>query len=48
MLWFNFVLGLNFIFFFLGKEMYDNEFETNEKKIETKDKIELQHILSEK
>ena len=29
---------------FLGIEMYDNEFETKEKKIWTKDKIELQHL----
>ena len=33
-LWFNFILGLNFIFFwFLGMVMYDNEFETKENKI---------------
>ena len=29
---------------FLGMVMYDNEFETKEKKIYTKDKIEPQHI----
>ena len=29
---------------FLGMVMYDNEFETKEKKIWTKDKIEPQHI----
>ena len=34
MLWFNFILGLNFIFLlFLGMVMYDNEFETMENKI---------------
>ena len=34
MLWFNFILGLNFIFLcFLGMVMYDNEFETKENKI---------------
>ena len=35
---FNFVLGLNF----LGMIIYDNEFETEENKIWTKDKIEPQ------
>ena len=34
MLWFNFILGLNFIFLlFLGMVMYDNEFETMENEI---------------
>ena len=34
MLWFNFILSSNFLFFFfLGIVMYDNEFETKEKKI---------------
>ena len=34
MLWFNFILGLNFIFFlFLGMVIYDNDFETKENKI---------------
>ena len=28
LLWFNFILGLNFITFFWGIEMYDNEFKT--------------------
>ena len=33
-LWFNFILGLNFVFLlFLGIVMYDNEFETMENKI---------------
>ena len=41
MLWFNFILGSNFIFFlFLGIVMFDYEFETKEDKIWTKDKIE--------
>ena len=44
MLWFNFILGLNFFLLFLGMVMYDNEFETKEYKIRTKDKIEPQHI----
>ena len=45
MLWFNFILGLNFIFLlFWGMLMYDNEFKTKGNKIETKDKIEPQHI----
>ena len=44
MLWFNFILGLNFFLLFLGMVMYDNEFETKEYKIQTKDKIEPQHI----
>ena len=48
-LWFNFILSLNFIFFwFLGMVMYDNEFETKEYKIQTKDKIEPQHMLSKR
>ena len=34
MLWFNFNLGLNFIFLlFLGMVMYDNDFEAMENKI---------------
>ena len=34
MIWFKFILGLNFIFLlFLGMVMYDNEFETMENKI---------------
>ena len=33
-----------FFSFFLGIVMYDNEFETKEKKIWTKDKIEPQHL----
>ena len=45
MLWFNFILGSNFLFFcFLGIVMYDNEFETRENKIWTEDKIEPQQI----
>ena len=44
MLWFNFILDLNFFLLFLGMVMYDNEFETKEYKIQTKDKIEPQHI----
>ena len=45
MLWFNFILGLNFIsFLFWGVVIYDNEFETKEIEIQTKDKIEPQHI----
>ena len=37
--WFKFYFPL-----FSGTVMYDNEFETKENKIWTKDKIELQHI----
>ena len=37
--WFKFYFPL-----FLGMVMYDNEFETKENKILTKDKIEPQHI----
>ena len=46
MLWFNFILGLNFLFFcfWVWKYNYDNEFETKANKIQTKDKIEPQHI----
>ena len=34
MLWFNFILGLNFIFLLsLDMVLYDNEFETMENKI---------------
>ena len=40
MLWFNFILGLNFISFFYGMVVYDNEL----KQRETKDKIEPQHM----
>ena len=49
-LWFIYVVVqfyplLKFYFpLFLGMVMYDNEFETKENKIETKDKIEPQHI----
>ena len=32
-MWFKFILGLNFIFFLGGMVMYDNEFETKENKI---------------
>ena len=39
------ILCSNFIFLsFLGMVMYDNEFETMENKIRTKDKIEPQHV----
>ena len=39
-LWINFICGLNFYFpFFLDIVIYDNEFETKEDKIETKDKM---------
>ena len=43
-----FILGLNFLFFCYWQCMvtYDNEFETKEKKILSKDKIEPQHIQS--
>ena len=45
MLWFNFILGLNFYFpLFLGEVMDNNEFKTKENKIQTKDKIEPQRI----
>ena len=45
MLWFNFNLGLKFYFlFFLVMVMHDNEFETKENTISSKDKIEPQHI----
>ena len=37
--WFKFYFPL-----FLGEVMHDNEFKTKENKIQTKDKIELQHI----
>ena len=37
--WFNFYFPL-----FLGMVICDNEFETKENKIQTKDKIEPQHI----
>ena len=39
--WFKFYFLL-----FLGMVMYGNEFETKENKIQTKDKIEPQHIHS--
>ena len=43
-LWFNFILSLSFLLFRFtvrfGTVMYDNEFETKEKKSQTKDKIE--------
>ena len=32
-LWFNFILGLNYISFVLGMVAYDNEFETKENKL---------------
>ena len=45
---FNFIFGLNFIFlcFWIWKCMiiYDNEFETKENKIETKDEIKPPHL----
>ena len=45
MLWFNFNLGLKFYFlFFLIMVMHDNEFETKETTISSKDKIEPHHI----
>ena len=45
MLWDKFILCSNFIFLsFLGMVMYDNEFETMENKIRTKDKVEPQHV----
>ena len=45
MLCFKFILGLDFIvLLFLGMVMCDNEFETMENKIQTKDKIEPQHL----
>ena len=46
MLSFNFILGLNFLFFcfWVRKYNYDNEFETKANKIQTKDKIEPLHI----
>ena len=44
MLWFNFILGLNYSFFcFFGLVMYDNELKTKNNK--TKDKSGPQHIL---
>ena len=47
MLWFKFNLGLKFYFlFFLVMVMRDNEFETKENTISSKDKIEPQHIQS--
>ena len=45
---FNFIFGLNFFFlcFWIWKCMiiYDNEFETKENKIETKDEIKPPHL----
>ena len=38
--WFKFYFPL-----FLGEVMHDNEFKTKENKIQTKDKIEPQHIM---
>ena len=47
MLSFKFILGVNFIFLlFLSMVMCDNEFETMENKIETKDTVEPQHICA--
>ena len=44
MLWFNFNLGLKFYFLFvLVMVMNDNEFETKENTISSKDKIEPKH-----
>lgn len=49
MLWFTFILGLNFSFLlFWGMTMYGNEFETKEINIQTKNKLEPQHICVEK
>ena len=50
MLWFNFFLvfiQLKKIIFvlFLGMAIYDYEFEKKENKVQTKEKIEPQHIL---
>ena len=43
MLWFKFILGLNFIFLlFVGMVMSDNEFETMEK---VKPRIKLNHNI---
>ena len=40
MLWFNFILGLNFTFsLFLGMVMYDNEFKTKEIKFKARKKL---------
>ena len=38
--------SIYYFLLFLGIVMYDNEFETKENKIWTKDKIELQHICT--
>ena len=43
MLQFNFIVGVKNFPLFLGLVMYDNEFETKENKISSKDKIEQQH-----
>ena len=44
MLQFNFIVRVKNFPLFLGLVMYDNEFETKESKISSKDKIEQQHI----
>ena len=44
MLQFSFIVGVKNFPLFLGLVMYDNEFETKENKISSKDKIEQQHI----
>ena len=44
MLQFNFIVGVKNFRLFLGLVVYDNEFETKENKISSKDKIEQQHI----
>ena len=44
MLWFNFIFGLNFISLVLGYGNVYYEFKTKGNKIQTKDKIELEHI----
>ena len=38
--------SIYYFFLFLGIVMYDNEFETKENKIWTKDKIEPEHICT--
>ena len=40
MLWFSFILGLNYIFFCFWVIMYDNELKTKENIIRIKDNIE--------
>ena len=44
MLQFNFIVGVKNFPLFLGLVMHDNEFETKENKISSKDKIEKQHV----